>query len=503
MESASAASDRLNDKSSGKENTRKPIIDFLKAWAETSTFHALPNISRSEKVLLKLIWIAFFVIAFAYFSYGAVKIFIDYFSYNVNTEINVYRETKMEFPTISFCNRNMFKINQHNFPLSKYLRNAYQQALLTNDGLFGTLTTETLTSYSNMYVPYGFNFTDEEKFNLSYTIDDMLLNCRFNLMPCDKSQFEYFHTSSNGNCYKFNSGVGLNGSQLDSLYSSNPGRRYGLTLELFTGYMSSLDLIKTSGIQMFVHNSSSQPIIDAQGIGLSVGYHTDIVLTKTVYNKQPAPYSDCLDTQDTFDSDLFRSTVSITGTYEQKFCLQLCFQRYLINSCGCYDVTSISFNNNNSSACNITQILECGHLAFVNFYKSPMAVSCFQECPQECTLVEYNLALSQSDFPTPFYADLLMQYDRLYNNDKKNFTSYQQVKQSVISVDIFFSELAYTSIDEVPAKTFEQFFGDIGGLMGLCIGTSLLSFIEFIELLITLAQILVSSRGKTSPVNLN
>jgi hypothetical protein len=272
-------------------------------------------------------------------------------------------------------------------------------------------------------------------------------------------------------------------------------------LELFVGYPTRLDLVKATGIQLFVHNSSSQPLIDTQGVSLSAGHHTDIVLAKTVYNKQPTPYSNCLEAQDTFDSNSYRLTVELAGKYEQKYCLQLCFQTFFIDMCGCYDVTTLSIPN--SRPCNVTQLLECGLKAFAYFYDSPFDANCTNECPQECTLIEYDLSLSYSTFPTPFYADLLTQYDRLYSANKKNFTSYEQVKESVLSINVYFDDLSFVSIDEVPARSLEQFIGEIGGFIGLCIGTSLLSVVELLELLYSIWQYYSIKKIKKASLDLH
>lgn len=48
----------------------------------------------------------------------------------------------------------------------------------------------------------------------------------------------------------------------------------------------------------------------------------------------------------------------------------------------------------------------------------------------------------------------------------------------------------------MPAKTLEQYIADIGGIMGLCIGTSLLSFVELLELGLLLLFSLFEKRDR-------
>lgn len=111
-----------------------------------------------------------------------------------------------------------------------------------------------------------------------------------------------------------------------------PGRRYALRIELFTGYTSSVytDIIKSNGLLLFIHNSSYLPIFGTEGTSLSVGYDYDVVLSQILINKQPSPYSNCIPTDVMFDSELYKATVKQVGNYNQKYCLQLCSQEFLI-----------------------------------------------------------------------------------------------------------------------------------------------------------------------------
>ncbi len=52
----------------------------------------------------------------------------------------------------------------------------------------------------------------------------------------------------------------------------------------------------------------------------------------------------------------------------------------------------------------------------------------------------------------------------------------------------------YTQIEEIPAVTFEQLLGNVGGQLGLFIGISLLSLIECLEILLELAYLFYERR---------
>jgi len=63
-------------------------------------------------------------------------------------------------------------------------------------------------------------------------------------------------------------------------------------------------------------------------------------------------------------------------------------------------------------------------------------------------------------------------------------------------VYIYYPDFYYTSITEQPKTTFDQLISNIGGLLGLFIGGSIMSFFEIFELLISVLVIMFKSREK-------
>ncbi len=75
------------------------------------------------------------------------------------------------------------------------------------------------------------------------------------------------------------------------------------------------------------------------------------------------------------------------------------------------------------------------------------------------------MTLSISDFPTPFYYDLLKTTTSKPENDnfgQKNFT-LAEVKKRILSVNIYFEDLVFTNIDELPARNLDALIADVGG----------------------------------------
>ena len=76
------------------------------------------------------------------------------------------------------------------------------------------------------------------------------------------------------------------------------------------------------------------------------------------------------------------------------------------------------------------------------------------------------------------------------------------VKSNLAKLNIFFGELNYQTITQIKAYNFGSLLGDIGGQMGLFIGASILTLLEFGEyfLVIVIATLRdLFSRFKKSP----
>lgn len=232
------------------------------------------------------------------------------------------------------------------------LKNHFKMAINSylNSTLFysyDVLTLQTFLEYVTRSIKNKFNLTFEEKVKLGFEIQDMLINCRFNNHDCDYKSFDLFYSDIYGNCYKYNSGRGYNGSHRNIESTSGTGRTNALKLELFVGYPSEdLDVITSNGAIIFVHNNTVNPLVDSEGVSVSTGFETDIVLNQISINRRSYPFSECIldtETLDAFDSELFRTTIQVNQRYSQKYCLTLCYQKYIISKCGCYDSKVLNF----------------------------------------------------------------------------------------------------------------------------------------------------------------
>ena len=491
----------LEDNSADDPNLSKPrLLEIVKAWGLSTSTHGIPNIIKNHHYFIKLMWIVCFLACFGYMTFGLVNIIQDYLSYEPITKMEFIRKSSLEFPTVTICNKSPLNTNDENFFKFKNIFDGWKQ------NFYGKVKgTQNINNYMILFQQFSklkvFILSNNEKKKISYSIDDMLINCQFNSIACSKNDFEYYYTNSYGNCYKFNSGLDWNNNKIDIKSSTNPGRQNALNFILYTGKPNDEYLFqKSDGIILFIHNSTTIPLTQLEGISLSSGYETDIVINQVEFNRLSKPYSDCIiDTSspNSFDSKLYKSTFNSIKVYRQKFCLQLCYQEYLIENCNCSDI-NVPTLTGVDQPCLTEFDLACAFDKLNEFYNNIyLSQKCMHDCPQECSSFDFDHAAIKSSYPSKFYAELIIESN---NNSNRNLTTYEDVKTSTLSVNIYYDDLIKTLINEVPSKTIDQLIGDIGGYTGLCIGTSFLSIIEIFELIYQYIFFVLKWRKKHSKI---
>ena len=86
----------------GAQSKKQKIIEKSKELALSSTFIGLPNIFRTDKACLKLMWLVLLITGISIGIYITIKTILDYLDYEVVTSIKVINEIPTEFPAVTF-----------------------------------------------------------------------------------------------------------------------------------------------------------------------------------------------------------------------------------------------------------------------------------------------------------------------------------------------------------------------------------------------------------------
>ena len=94
----------LNSSGRKKQKLEK-ISQAAKEVLVNSTSHGIPNIIRSENLIIKLVWLLFLLASTGLCSFLVAQSIFNYYNYDVNTKTRIIYERQVPFPTITICNK--------------------------------------------------------------------------------------------------------------------------------------------------------------------------------------------------------------------------------------------------------------------------------------------------------------------------------------------------------------------------------------------------------------
>jgi hypothetical protein len=449
-------------------------------------------------------WLVCFLTATGLFLYSAYTNIAAYLEYPVTTQITSNYENPTNFPTVTFCNINAFVT-----PVA----DGFVSATLIRNGVFQSVSESTVLAsyfnYSKSQQTANFNtarnlmFQNAMNQNNSYkkmfgsSQDYFIIACFYNNEPCDLNEMSWYYHPTYGNCYQFNSGYNINGSSIDVKKTYKTGKTYGLTLILFT---YTPDMINTlafdTGAHIFITNQT-ESLYSVTGYDVAAGKATSFTIGKTFVDQLGSPYNDCYDdltTEDAFNSYYYRLTIQEGYTYKQKDCINFCEQDYYLQKCNCTNANYPTING--AKYCSTLAQISCLSTAFSEIYSTNAYESFTSYCPLECSSESYQAVLSKSYFPSEIFASVLMSMDEvqfIYNAQGLSLDS-STLAENMVWLNVFYEETSYTLIMESAKTTAIGLLNNMGGILRLFIGISVLSFLEMIEIIFQLIFLLWEHR---------
>jgi hypothetical protein len=470
IESAENASYQEHKKLAFKENKEK-ILKKLDDLVQSSTSHGLPNIFRTKRLLIKILWTVCFSVALGFCLYMVYNGFIDYFKYETVSKTEYITEIPSIFPTVSICSVNPLSTADAQSLVEKKLNEiGYDPTKNLSLGIINYLGSSNMLALLEASNP---DYGDENRRKLGLNIESFMF-CFYDEAKCLISETQWYFDPVLGNCYRFNSGFGSTGHSIPLKETIKPGVTNGLIIYIYLeNAANKYSFASSEGLRVFIHNSSANPS-DASWVDIKLSEMTNIAIKRTFIQKEPDPYSDCIDL-DTYDSEYYRFIIENTNkAYKQEDCYNLCLQKNIIENCKCYSLYYPKLYE--SKPClNITQ-RDCYIKEYLSFKTKTLDDNCAKLCPLECESVMYDLVKSSSNYPTEYWFEI---FKDLFPN-----TSYSSAKERVLGLNIFYSQMSYTRISESPKISSFDLMSNMGGTLGLYIGISFLSFIEIVEMIL-------------------
>lgn len=443
------------------EKCKQVAIEILTA----TSIHGIPSIIRTKRNRIRILWILFFLASFALCSYLVIQSILDYLKYEVTTKIRTIYEFPGKFPIVTICNSNPFTTNfSQNFleeilknnSINNYLNSSLMNELFPSE-LNGIYNKIEISKYLAQSYAVSDLFSEQEKRQLGYSIDEVVLSCIFAGANCELSEFTWTFDFRYGNCFSFNIE--------DSHLITRTSKIDGLVLELFVGvpeYIQTFTM--NSGAVVFLSNNSIS-VSSLEGLELRPGSETSISVNRVFSTQLKKPYSNC-DLEealfDSYDSELYRMVFKMNKTYNQRDCYDLCYQSLVLRDCNCYDLMFMALKPTDKPCLALDEII-CLFDVFFAFGKMKINEICDVHCPLECDVLEYEVTTSVSEYPSQMYSKILSDHPTLKQKISQNQLNKEFLSKNVLKVNIFYDNMKYTTVNEFPTINIISLLSGIGG----------------------------------------
>ncbi|XP_022785106.1 acid-sensing ion channel 4-like [Stylophora pistillata] len=415
-------------------------------FVESTTLHGLAYVVTSKSRIRRILWAVFLLVAIVFVSYQSFTMLKKYFSFPNTTKVSLKYDAKPDFPAVTICNFNKF-------------RNSVIEDLGLDAVANKSVDLNKVINITQLFYAAG------------HQINDTLAYCVWNSkQTCDYRNFTPV-MSSMGLCHTFNSGK--NGQSV--LKVNEAGADFGLYMMLNVQQYEYFGVeSRDAGLRVRVHHQNTLPMVSQLGFAVSPGTSVFAGIQKQRVINLPKPYeSNCYD-------GMMDGTPDFT-TYTISSCMLLCETRFVIKECGCRSVEMSELNG--TKHCSNNRTLRCLFKAKAKF-QTLKEDQC--DCRVPCDAISYKPSLSYAAFPSEGY--LSRGVKEAGNNDNLTLEQIkegqEQLRRNFLELRVYYQDLNYQVIEETPAYELQSLLGEIGGQVGLCVGASLLTLLEFCDVIL-------------------
>ena len=398
----------------------------VQEFAESITCHGLPRIltgARHERI----IWTIFFILALGMATYMTYKYVHKYLQYNISHEASKVTPTKAFYPSITFClNTVKYDFEWYYCPDCKIPKRNISERY--NNGIFNI-------DFCNIG---GTNYCEEASTKWR---DEVKGSC-FTLFPT-KKYYQLMETA------------------MIIFYVADD-------LIYFDQYRISVTF----------HDQDVDPFFISPHLLIEPEKSYTVHLKKIVSKRLPHPYpSKCTNKTEEH---------TFPGLYNKRTCLHA--NRYINSYKKTKIMTQLGRNYIPEKLLKeknyFFKKLSGNHTIeelYSNFYDIDWNDSA---CPLSCYDVDYEMSYYSFDYSYPLpngtktFIENTTNTSNLCYGTKDNFTEFKLFRLEVR----FAQPETYYLMEEKPAYTLENLFAELGGFLGLMIGSSILSLFEIITL---------------------
>jgi hypothetical protein len=401
------------------------------------------------------------IAAWTGFLLQAAKSISRFASFPTSTTITVEHPERLEFPAVTVCN--------HNYFVDSSITNVSVRAALSKVNFLDNpgFTADDIAILEDHGGWKGFT----EKIGIQ--AEQFILECIWKLcygLPCCSYRNFTKVITPMGNCFTFHG---------TDMFVSRRGPAGGLTIVLNLQLDKYLGVgFGTAGVQVLVHQPREYPdSIYETGFAAFPGTKTSVRIQETRMTKVIRQYDTACHDPELIYHDVY----TLSACFEE--CKQVLIEEY----CHCRELYTSKWYKGNLRVCSFRDY-DCAQnvIAF-----SSVQNKSYCECPLPCSQRLFDVQISQAQVPAPhLQEDIAASYG----------VSVDYIRQNnLIWLEVFYPQISYTNIVQETTYTIYNMFGDIGGQLGLFLGASILTLLEFGQYLIFACHI--ARRQRCDKVN--
>ncbi|XP_028407183.1 acid-sensing ion channel 4-A-like isoform X2 [Dendronephthya gigantea] len=459
-----------------KDKRQRYSRNIWDQFVAQSTLHGLHYVFEKRPVPQRLFWLILNALMFSLFLWQTLNLALAFLDYNVSSTIEFVTERESSFPAVTLCNFNMYRKSEIN-------NTEFYEVLKEKNPLYPKNITIDWKKYANVNTIDVEDLILKAGHQMSYnetTGKGMLYGCKWKGKKCGEMNFTRILTDM-GLCYMFNSGKDTPIRKVNA-----PGKQFGLHLRMsveqdeYVGHVAF-----SAGLRIRIHDPDEPPLVSSLGFAVMPGSHVFASISRQRTKSLKSPFKTMCQ-----DKDL-----PGIKAYTIAACHENCKQNHIAKECRCRPFYMKENITEFKQKCTVEKYFDCV-LRIEGEFSSSSLDNC--QCTEPCDTMKYSTYLSYGTFPgveaAKEYANgsvkalksftqcddisaALRQYDEVNDTDEEDeFTC-----KNLLAMDIFYEDLNYHVIKQVPAYSLPNLLGEIGGLMGLFLGASILTVLEFFD----------------------
>lgn len=491
-----------------QEQEAMVLRDELNRFCHQTSMKGVPRIVKSDYRPLRFAWVFFVLALLSVCIWQVTTLGVSYFAYPMTTTVRekmLYQGEEPYFPAVTICNHNTVSTKEqrkHRIPSQE----EYQALVLreTECPHCSDVEREQLSNLTNTLLSSTgyFQYLGVQNATLvGHQKDGFVIHCHMSVQigvslkkqSCDEivtvSRVVY---TKRFNCYKF------------SLPSTLTYNVHGITLMMYlenthqttyAGVYNPYASGKGAGAKLVLNDLSDPfPFPDLEGVDIAAGVSSQIGVSLEHKLRMGQPYGDCEELQNN------ETTTMLAG---------LCFLKRVYEKCDCIDadspfpITLYKELPKDAQFCQSINSLTVAEIQAntkcIDDAKLDTMLECFGDNRLACSEMNYKTVVSQSTWPLaaeipeflhfvrkkiPDIGDVLPKQGDGCNSSSETVNNQEMlnfVQDNFLKVSIVVTDFKYTELRQVPKYILSELCSQIGGILNLWSGITVVLLLELAE----------------------